>query len=65
MHRKLIRTISSNRGYTGIVPDIGSVSSCLAKHEAVCMRRSALLENEHELMLGAVKCAHAAIGLVP
>ena len=65
MHGKLLRARTRDGADPGIVPDIGAVAPGLAKTEAVGVFGSALLEHEHQLVLGTIERPHAAVGLVP
>ena len=49
----------------GIAPDVGAVAAVSAELDVVDVRRRAGLEDEDELVLGAVERAHAGVGLGP
>ena len=48
-----------------VLPDVGAVAAVLAELEAVDVRRRAVLEDEDQLMPGAVEGPHAAVVLGP
>src|SRR5580700_8297513 len=65
MHRELLKPARLKAVDPCIVPDIRPRPAILTELECVDVRRGAVLPNEHEFMLGTVKCAHSGIGLVP
>ena len=50
---------------SGIRPDVAAVSPKFAKLNVVAMRTTANLEDEHQLMLTAVKGTHSGVVLRP
>ena len=49
----------------GIVPNVGSVAAMRSEVNVVDVRRGTVLEDEYEFVLGAIKRAHAGVGLPP
>src|SRR3990167_3516346 len=65
MHGQLFHTLGAKAADAGVVPDIGTVASGLAETEAISVSRSPDLEDEDQLMLGAIEASHATVSLVP
>jgi hypothetical protein len=51
--------------HPGIVPNVRSRSAVLVGLEGIDVWCSAVLPHEYEFKLGAVKCSHPRVGLVP
>src|SRR5690606_33241597 len=65
LHGQFFRTVGTDRTDPGIVPHGGTIAPRLAKTEAAGVRRCALLEYAHQLVLRAVERAHPAVRPVP
>src|SRR6185437_9113200 len=65
MHCQLLKSIRLQHIDARIVPDIGAVPAVPSQLDVVDMRCAPAFEDEDQLVLRAVKAAHAGITLVP
>jgi len=65
MHREELVAVPSESVNAGIVPNVGSVAAMRSEVNVVDVRRGTVLEDEYEFVLGAIKRAHAGVGLPP
>ena len=65
MHREAVVPPLTEAADASIVPHIGAIPAGLAQTKAIGMGKSADLEDEDQLVLGALETPHSAVGLVP
>lgn len=65
VHRQLLITMATEGVHASVIPDIGTVAALFAEAKVVDVGRRPILEDQHQLVLITIKCAHTTIILGP
>lgn len=65
VHGKRLRPSLADTAHTGMIPHVGAVAASVAQPKSVDVRCGPNLEDEYQLVFGAVEGPHARVGLVP